>query len=344
MKFKHVTKNLAACALCVILAVCPLFLVACSGKSENSSNKKEGSTKDVTVVLDYTPNTNHLGLYVAQAKGYFKENGLNVTIQQPPDSGADALVASGKAQFGISFQDWMASYLGSDEKLPVTAVAAIAQHNTSSILSEVGSGIKTPKDMTDKTYATMDVDIEQAILKTLVNQDGGDWSKVNVVSNNAVDEFQGLQSKMFDCVWSYDAWGVLMCKQKGMSVNAINIAEIDDTFDFYTPLIIANDDIIKNDPEEVQAFVDATKKGYVYASENPEEAAKILCEADTSLDPEFVKESAKLLSSVFVEDGKSWGVFDENRWSKFYSWINENGLTQTALDTKAGFTNKFVEN
>lgn len=342
MIFRTCSKKAIIFSIALIFAGLPLFLTACVNKSDTVSDTRGSSIKDVTVVLDYTPNTNHLGIYVAQAKGYFIENGLNVTIQQPPDSGADALVASGKAQFGISFQDWMASYLGSDESLPVTAVAAIAQHNTSSILSEKSSGIESPKDMTSKTYATMDVDIEQAILKTLVNDDGGDWSKVGIVSNNSVDEYQGLSSKMFDCVWSYDAWGVLMCKQKGMSVNAINIAKIDETFDFYTPLIIANNDYINNNPEEVQAFVDAVKRGYVYASENPEEAAEILCKSDTSLDAELVKESAKMLSSVFVADGKEWGVFDEDRWSKFYSWINENSLTQKPLDTKSGFTNKFV--
>ena len=323
-----------------------VFGLVCTSLLETGCSKNNQSSpfrvKDVSLVLDYTPNTNHIGIYVAQAKGYFQEYGLNVTIEQPPDSGADALVASGKAQFGISFQDWMASYLGSDNKLPVTAIAAISQHNTSSILSLSDAGISSPKDMTGKTYATMEVEIEQEILKTLVNQDGGDWSKVNVVSNGAADEYQGLKSKMFDCVWSYDAWGVLMCKQKGESVKTINIASMSDTFDFYTPVIIANNDYINNNSDVVQAFIDAVKKGYVFASENPEEAANILCEADSSLDKDLVKESAKMLATTFVEEDKEWGVFDENRWSKFYSWINENNLTQRPLDVSSGFTNKFV--
>ena len=332
-------KNSLVIFMSALLAFSSLFLIACSN---DSTPAKLENTK-ITLVLDYTPNTNHLGIYVAQAKGYFSDKGLDVTIEQPPDSGADALVASGKAQFGISFQDWMASYLGSDENLPVTAVAAIAQHNTSSILSLKSAGIDTPKNMTGKTYATMDVDIEQAILKTLVNSDGGDWSAVNIVSNNAVDEYQGLKQGMFDCVWSYDAWGVLMCKQKGEEVNAINIASLDSTFDYYTPVIIANDEFMTNNKDATQAFVDAVKEGYVFASENPEEVANILCDADPTLDANLVRESAKELASVFVDGNGNWGLFDETRWANFYRWVNENRLTEKQIDVNSGFTNEFLK-
>ena len=332
-------KNSLVIFMTALLAFGSLFMSACSA---NESKETPKNTK-ITLVLDYTPNTNHLGIYVAQAKGYFSDRGLDVTIEQPPDSGADALVASGKAQFGISFQDWMASYLGSDDNLPVTAVAAIAQHNTSSILSLKSSGIDAPKNMTGKTYATMDVDIEQAILKTLVNKDGGDWSAVNIVSNNAVDEYQGLKQGMFDCVWSYDAWGVLMCKQKGEEVNAINIASLDTTFDYYTPVIIANDEFASNNKEATQAFVDAVKEGYTFASENPEEAANILCEADASLDADLVKASAKELAGVFVDEKGEWGKIDETRWANFYRWVNENNLTEKQIDTHSGFTNEFLK-
>ena len=86
-------------------------------------------------MLDWTPNTNHTGLYVAQEKGYFEDEGLEVEIVQPPEDGADALVASGKAQFGISFQDTMAPGVVGEDALPTTAVAAVVQHNTSGIIS-----------------------------------------------------------------------------------------------------------------------------------------------------------------------------------------------------------------
>ncbi|MDD3796725.1 MAG: ABC transporter substrate-binding protein, partial [Lachnospiraceae bacterium] len=133
---------------------------------------------DITFVLDWTPNTNHTGLYVAEAKGYFADAGLNVEIVQPPEDGAEVLVAAGKAQFGVSFQDSMAPAIVGDAALPITAVAALIQHNTSGIISRAGEGMDRPKGLEGKKYATWDMEVEKAMMKNVVEADGGDFSKV----------------------------------------------------------------------------------------------------------------------------------------------------------------------
>ena len=102
-------------------------------QKKEKQEKKE--LEKITFVLDWTPNTNHTGLYVAEEKGYFEDAGVDVEIVQPPEDGASALVASGKAQFGIDFQDSIAPAFASDDPLPVTAVATLIQHNTSGIIS-----------------------------------------------------------------------------------------------------------------------------------------------------------------------------------------------------------------
>ena len=131
--------------LCITLI---LGLTACGGQQEQT----------VTVVLDWTPNTNHTGIYVALANGYFEEAGLDVQVVQPPEDGAVTLVASGKAQFGVSFQDSLAPAFAGDSPMPVTAVAAIIQHNTSGIVSRAGEGMDTPRGLEGKKYATWDLD------------------------------------------------------------------------------------------------------------------------------------------------------------------------------------------
>ncbi|EPZ62385.1 NMT1/THI5 like family protein [[Clostridium] sordellii ATCC 9714] len=87
------------------------------------------------MVLDWTPNTNHTGLYVALEKGYFKDEGLNVEIVQPSEGGASTLVATGKADFGISYQEEVTFAKTSKDPLPIKAVATILQHNTSGFAS-----------------------------------------------------------------------------------------------------------------------------------------------------------------------------------------------------------------
>ena len=129
--------------MCVMVAAMTV-LTACGGSNEQTgSGAGNGGSENkdlekVTFVLDWTPNTNHTGLYVALEKGYFEEAGLDVEIVQPPEDGAEVLVASGKAQFGVSFQDSMAAALAGDNPLPITAVASVIQHNTSGIISRVG--------------------------------------------------------------------------------------------------------------------------------------------------------------------------------------------------------------
>lgn len=132
--------------LALVMAVaCILAAFAGCTKDEKAPGAQEKAK--ITVVLDWTPNTNHTGLYVAQKNGYFADNGLEITIEQPPEDGAEALVASGKAQFGVSFQENVASALTADSPLPITAVAALIQHNTSGIISLKKNNITSPKDM-----------------------------------------------------------------------------------------------------------------------------------------------------------------------------------------------------
>ena len=134
-------------------------------ESDAAEDTSENGNEKITFVLDWTPNTNHTGLYVAQEKGYFEEAGLEVEIVQPPQDGAEVLVASGKAQFGISFQDTMMPAVVGEEALPIEAVAAVLQHNTSGIVSRKGEGLERPRGLEGKKYATWDLDIEKATLK-----------------------------------------------------------------------------------------------------------------------------------------------------------------------------------
>jgi ABC-type nitrate/sulfonate/bicarbonate transport system substrate-binding protein len=115
------------------------MLLMCAALSACGQNKSAELEK-ITFVLDWTPNTNHTGIYVAQALGYFEEAGLEVEVVQPPEDGAVLLVASGKAEFGVSFQDSLAPAFVDGDAVPVTAVASVIQHNTSGIISRKGEG------------------------------------------------------------------------------------------------------------------------------------------------------------------------------------------------------------
>ena len=325
-------KKLFALLLAVILV---LSLTACGG--EKAADK-------ITVVLDWTPNTNHTGIYVALANGYFEEEGLNVEVVQPPEDGAVALVASGKAQFGVSFQDSLAPAFVGDAVMPVTAVAAVIQHNTSGIISRAGEGMDTPSGLEGKKYATWDLDVEKATIRDVMAADGGDFDKVELIPSTVTDEVSALRSGSVDAIWIFYGWAGVACEVAGLPTDYFEFADIDPVFDYYTPVIIGCNAWLEENPEAARAFLAALAKGYTYAVENPKEAADILMEAapELSANAELVYASQEYLAAEYIADGTRWGEFDAERWAAFFEWLNENSLLEEKIDPDYGFTNEYL--
>ncbi len=339
---KKILKVLLFCLLGILVASC--------GKNSSSdttgNNEKksgESSSAKISIVLDWTPNTNHTGLFVAKELGYFKEEGLeNVEIVQPPEGSTTALIGAGGAQFGISFQDTLAKSFSNDSPVPVTAVAAIIQHNTSGIISLKDKGIDSPKKLEGHKYATWDDEIEKAILKKIIIDDGGDFGKVKMIPNTVTDVVTALKTDI-DAVWVYYAWDGVATELAGLQTNFLNFADYGKELDYYSPVIIANNDYLKKNPEEAKKVLRAIKKGYEYAIANPEEAAKILVKNAPELKLELVTESQKWLASKYKADVAEWGVIDQNRWDLFYEWLFKNGLIKKEIPKGYGFSNDYLE-
>ncbi len=319
----------------IIILFCILgLMVTMTACSEENQEK-------ITISLDWSPNTNHTGLYVAQEKGYFEELGLTVEIVQPPEDGATSLVASGKAQFGIDFQDTIAPAFATDDPLPVTAVAALLQHNTSGIISLKGNGMDTPKGMSNKVYATWDLPVEKAIIKSVVEADGGDYDSIQMIPSTVTDVVTALNTDV-DAVWVYYAWDGIAIKVKGVETDFFAFKDINPVLDYYSPILIANNEFLKNNKEEAKAFLKAVAKGYEYAIDNPEEAANILVEANPELDKDLVQESQAWLSDQYKAEASQWGYIDQERWDAFYSWLAEEDLIEKEIPKGFGFTNDYL--
>ena len=317
--------------LCITLI---LGLTACGGQQEQT----------VTVVLDWTPNTNHTGIYVALANGYFEEAGLDVQVVQPPEDGAVTLVASGKAQFGISFQDSLAPAFAGDSPMPVTAVAAIIQHNTSGIVSRAGEGMDTPRGLEGKKYATWDLDVEKATIRDVMAADGGNFDLVELIPSTVTDEVSALQSGSVDAIWIFYGWAGVACEVAGLDTDYFEFADIDPVFDYYTPVLIGSNAWLEENPDAARAFLAALSKGYTYAAEHPAEAADILMEAAPELksNSALVYASQEYLAGEYIADAARWGEFDGERWAAFFNWLNENDLMEQKLDPDFGYTNDYL--
>ena len=321
--------------LALILALTMLLtLTACGGKEEET----------ITFVLDWTPNTNHTGIYVALQKGWFEEAGLKVDVVQPPEGGSALLVASGKAQFAVTAQDSIAPALTGENAMPLTTVAAILQHNTSGIVSRAGEGMDTPKGLEGHRYATWDSPVEKATIRQVMAADGGDFDKVELIPSTVTDEVSALKSGDVDAIWIFYGWAGIACEVAGLPIDYFDFADFDPVLDFYTPIIVSNNDWLASNPETAKAFLAALSRGYEYAAENPKEAADILMEAAPELksNAELVYRSQEYLAGEYIADAERWGEIDPDRWGGYFAWLNDNGLMETPLDPGMGFTNEYL--
>ena len=332
--------------LALVLALVLTFSLVSCAKSSNDENKPADEAKEIIVSLDWTPNTNHTGLYVALANGYYADAGLNVKIVQPPEGDAIAACSSGQVQFAVGYQDLLLPAFTSETPMEVTAVAALLQHNTSCIVSKKGAGMDTPKGLEGKQYLTWQSPIELAMMKNVVEADGGDFSKVEQIPDVPTDEAQDVNANPNHAIWIYYGWGGINAEVNNIEVDTFFFKDLNPVFDYYSPVLVANNQLINDDPETVKAFLAATQKGYEYAVSNPDEAAQILIDSDDTgaLDgcEELVKASQKWMADQYVADAPKWGYIDPARWNAFYNWVADEKIIDEKLPENTGFTNDYL--
>ncbi|MCL1815035.1 MAG: ABC transporter substrate-binding protein [Treponema sp.] len=318
----------------VLFVLCvPLVLLA------GCRSEKSGNTENVRIVLDWTPNTNHTGIYAALEKGWFAEEGLTVDILLPPEDGALLMLALGKAEFAVDFQESLGPAIG-NSSLPITAVAAVINHNTSGLMSLTSAGIKRPRDLEGKRFASWETPLVTAVIRKIVENDGGNFGAVTMIPNMAADAFSALETDV-DSIWIYYAWDGIAAEIRGTDVDYLDLGTIDPALDFYTPVIVINDAWAAVHPETARRFIKALSRGYVFAMENPGEAAEILLKYAPELDGELVRRSQAWLASRYQGDAPRWGEVDPLRWEAFFRWMHSQELLEKDIGG-GGFTNEYL--
>ncbi len=302
-----------------------------------SGCQNEDDLTKVTLMLDYTPNTNHSGLYLAKDLGYYKDAGLDVDIVQPSESATESLVAANKAEFGVSYGENVAQF--DDENNQIISILGLVAHNTSGFLSRQEKDITRPKDMENKTYCGWGSDIEQAIIKSVVAADGGNSDLVNITSTTAVDIKN--PSSSCDVIWAYAGWDKIDLEQNDIAVNYIPLTDYN--LDWYTPVIITSKQYAQEHPEVVSAFVNATIKGYEQAITDPEAASESLLKHAPELDADLVEASQAYLSANY-QDEIPFGTQSPEIWNNFIKWLQKNNIVSNNLAVEDLYTNKYIEN
>ena len=333
----------------VFLVIVVLLIVIGSYFFLHKATSPKTTMTPFTVVLDWTPNTNHTGMYVALAKGWYKQQGLDVKIlPYVAGTSPEVLVASGKADVAVSSTEGVVASAASGD--PIVSIAAIIQHNTSGFIARSDAGITRPRDLDNKIDGDSDTPIEDAILKTIITKDGGKGNFTH--ANLDVDSMQALANKKIDFFWAFEGWEVIQAKQQG--IPAVYFSSLKYGIpDYYTPVLVTSPTEIKQKPELLKKFMTATAEGYNYAIAHPQQAADILITTtpkDTFPDKGFIQKSQAFLSAHYVDPGQEWGLQDKKVWQEYPQFminagavLDKNGKPVKTLHFDSLYTNEFLQ-
>jgi ABC-type nitrate/sulfonate/bicarbonate transport system substrate-binding protein len=288
------------------------------------------AAEKLTVALDWTPNTNHVGLYVAQAKGWFADAGLDVEILPYTDTSSGTLVATGVAEFGILSAVGFHSQrsMGAD----MTAVMAVVQHETGRLVfNGEREDIQRPADLDGLTYAGFGSAWENALISSIIRHDGGKGTFETVTLGTSA--YEALANGSVDFTLEVSTWEGVNSELLGRPQRWFSYADYG-VPDQHTTFLGGNATWLAANPATAEAFVQAAQRGYAFAADNPDEAADMLIAGTDGMlsNPELVHASMQaLVDGGFLRDpGEPVGLIDPELISGITAFLFEAGILRDA--------------
>lgn len=326
----------------VLLAGCSS---ATSGGTAAAPAQGGAAATPIRVALDWTPNTNHTGLFVAQQRGWFRDAGLDVQFLPYNSTSPDTLVGSGAAEFGISFQDSFTFSKAAGAE--ITSVLAILQHWATEIAVRADrADITSPKDLDGKIYGGFGGPGEEPKMRAVIRAAGGQGTFTTAVLGTSA--YEALYAGQVDFTEPFVAWEGIEAQLRGEPLKTF--AYTDYGFpDAYNVLLIGNSPWLAAHPEQARAFVQAAQRGYQFAADSPAESAKLLEEANPGAftEPELVSRSQAMLAEKYLRDESGTvGTQTPERWAGFSGFLVDSGAvvdaSGTPLTARPDFTSWFT--
>lgn len=320
-EIRFIRRPLSAASVAVVGA---LLLGGCAAGA-NSSDTPE-ARDDVTFALDWAPNTNHIGVYVADALGYFDDAGLNVDILPYASTAVSELVSAGAADFGSAGQAsvQLARSAGRD----VVSVFQVTQTDTGQVVF-LGDrdDIIRPADLDGRVFGGFGSPLYSALARAVAQNDGGTGDFEEIVLDTGA--YEALSQGRIDFTLSVSTWEDIQTEIDGHPYDSFRYQDFG-VPDVQSTGIVSSDAFLEKSPDVAQAFVGAIQRGYAYSAENPDEAADILIEANPDTlgeADELVKRSTRLLAErYFVADGVAIGEAVPAKWEEFGAFLIENDI------------------
>ena len=319
-----------------------------------------GGGAPVVVALDWTPNTNHTGFFVAARRGMYAKRGLTVELLSAADarykgsyvSGGDGggyatpcgLASTGEVTFAMNSPEgvvgWNLPACGASgrRERTLTTVAALCQRNTSAVAAR--KDITRPRELDGKRYASYAARFEGRIIQRLIQADGGTGDY-----EECVEPMLGLWNTVLkgeaDATWVFTCWEGVQAEMSGddQKLNYFMLEDYGIPY-AYAPCLVAAPETLTARADDVRAFLAATAEGYEWAAAHPEEAARELVEGakelcgDDSLDLEMCVRSQRKLGPAYLDGDGKWGRQTPERWNAYLDWLDKEGLLTTYANSR----------
>ncbi|MDP4170706.1 MAG: ABC transporter substrate-binding protein [Bacillota bacterium] len=324
----------------VIVCLFVFALSACSTGEKKNQSQSGKNLQKVSLMLDWYPNAVHSFLYVAQEKGYFKEQGLDVDLKMPADTNDPLkMVAANQIDIALSYQPVLLMARG--EGIPVKSFGAVVRHPLNQLMVPADGPIKSPKDLEGKTIGYPSVPLDEAIVQTMVKADGGDASKIKMV-DVGWDLIPAMATKKTDAlIGGYINHEKLLLDKQGHPMRTLNPQQYG-VPDYYELILVAGEKSLKEKPDIFKKFMKAAAKGQQYVKNHPEEGLSILLkheEKTSPLDKGVETKSLQILLPLMDAGGKGFGYQDPSVWENVSKWLYDNKIVKTKLKSDDAFVN-----
>lgn len=321
-------KKLFAMLLTATLA---FSVVGCGGSEPAADNGLE----DFSIVLDWYPNAIHSFLYVAQEKGYFAEEGLNLVVNFPANTNDGiSLPAAGKADLGMYYlQDAILTAV--EEDVPIVSVGAVAQESLNVVISLKESGIDGAEDLEGKKIGYAGTVLSEEQIKSMLEHVGLEADSCEFV-DVGFDLLTATTTGQVDAtIGNMVNHEVPQLEEEGIEINYFFPTDFG-VPEVYELVFLAGQDAVDNNPEKLQKFLRAAKKGFEFTKENPEEALQILLDNQNAenfpLSPTVETESLNILLPAMENETAEFLSQDVAVWQQNADWLYERGILSEQAD------------
>ena len=324
------SNRLVALALLAVIAI----VLACGGEDEPDR-------VEVSLALDWFPNSNHAGIFEAIDRGYFDEEGLDVNVYTPSDpSTILQTVGVGRDDFGISYQPDLLQ--ARSEDIPVVSVMGIVQHPLNSVMALAESGIARPGDLAGKRVGHPNIPANRGMLATMLAEDGlslDDVELVDVGFNLVPALLGGTVDAIVGAYWTHES---ILMELEGHEVNIMRMEEWG-VPDFYELVLVVNEETLEQRAPMIDRFVRAMRRGFEAANADPQGSITTLLEAHPdTVNEELERQGVEVLKPMWTDGAPVLGWQDAGRWESFTAWMKSQGFVGEGVSAESAFTNRFV--